>query len=120
MIGVLYENYKYKNINKILLGNNYTPTINNLFTKTIINMKTRKIRKVDQMRFEEILSEGGCYFVKNGIKIDFMDLYRMEDFDRDYYRLSTKDSSKWYFNPPYHIMIEMYLKFKKEGCIIKF
>ena len=80
----------------------------------------KKLKRLEKKEFEEILSERGCAFIKDGVVYNYMDLYHVEDSFEIYYMLCTKEGKVNYSEPPIRIMMEMYLKYKKEGCSIKF
>ena len=80
----------------------------------------KELKKLGKKEFEEILSERGCAYIKDGIVYNYMDLYHVEDSIEVYYMLCTKEGKVNYSKPPIRIMVEMYLKYKKEGCCIKF
>ena len=79
----------------------------------------RRINLENKTEFKAFFINGGCAFIKDGITQNFMELYRFEDFDRDYYRLLTKEGTFCYFEPPTKLMMEMYVKYQEEGCSIK-
>ena len=39
----------------------------------------KELKRLEKKEFEEILSERGCAFIKNGIVYNYMDLYHVED-----------------------------------------
>jgi hypothetical protein len=77
----------------------------------------KQFSKSEEKEFNEILKNGGCAFIsKDGVMYNSMRYYPQET----YYVLDTKSGLDYYFNPPILEMQQMYLKYKKYGCSIRF
>ena len=111
---ILYKNFKYKNSNKKIVGRNYTPAIINFKLSKIM----RKLNENDEKEFKEILNNGGCSFVRNGVMYNSMSLHHVEDDQDSFYILDTKSGFDYFYEKPIQTMKEMYLKYKNYGCSV--
>lgn len=81
----------------------------------------KTLNEIEEKEFKEILNNGGCSFVRNGVMYNSMSLYHyVEDTQESYYILDTKSGLDYYYNEPIQEMKEMYLKYKKYGCSVQF
>lgn len=111
---ILYKNYKYKNINKKFVGESYALAIINF--KLLIIM--RQLNETEEIEFKEILNNGGCSFVRNGVMYNSMSLHYVEDDQDSFYILDTKSGFDYFYEKPIQTMKEMYLKYKNYGCSV--